>query len=218
MDHTNSSSIEQVLFERMGISVEDALATGTDVVDERVSRAAASGIDVEQRLASLGQLLEQLTEPDTMSALGDLIEGLPQLARLAAMAREMPNLVATLGDVLDEYQTQLADQGIDVEKALANGLQATLYLGSQIDSTHLQRLGELLASDVLNPHAVAVVDTAARSLSDAREHVCEAPAKGVGMFGLLGALRDPQIQRSLAFAVQFGKCFGRNLDDKATES
>ena len=33
------------------------------------------------------------------------------------------------------------------------------------------------------------------------------------MLGLLTALRNPEIQRSLAFAVEFGKCFGKNLDD-----
>ncbi|MGI9515600.1 MAG: DUF1641 domain-containing protein [Pirellulaceae bacterium] len=215
MKQTESSTIEQVLFERMGISVEDALATGTDAVDERLSQAAASGMDVEQRFSQLGSMLEQLTEPDTIAALQQILKGLPQLARLAELANSMPDVVAALGDVMDEYQSGLADQGIDVEKALVNGMHATLYLGNRIDSEHLQRLGELLDSNILDSHAVGIVDNAAKSLSHARQELCEAPVpRRVGMFGLLKALRDPEVQRSLAFAVQFGKCFGRNLNDQ----
>ena len=214
MKPTESSTIEQVLFERMGVSVEDALATGTDVVDERVSAAAASGIDVEQRLNSLGHLLEQLTEPDTIAALQQIMQGLPQLAQLAELASSLPDVVAALGDVVDEYQTHLAERDIDVEQAMVNGLQATLYLGSRINHDHLERLGELLDSNILDSHAVEVVDNAAKSLSHARQELCETPVpKRVGMFGLLKALRDPEVQRSLAFAVQFGKCFGRVIDD-----
>ena len=40
LNGTKSQTIEQVLFERMGVSVEDAFATGADFVDETVSKAA----------------------------------------------------------------------------------------------------------------------------------------------------------------------------------
>ena len=214
MSESNSQTIEQVLFERMGLSVEDAVATGADVVDEKVAAAFESGIDVDARLTGMSHLLEKLSEPATVSALGQLLESLPQLAQLAKLANEMPNMLATIGDVFDSHQQRCADQGIDVEKAITNGVHAALFLGSQVDSEHLQRIGDLLGSDILNPHAVNVVDNAAKSLTNAQEHLCESsPPKRVGLIGLLAALRNPEIQRSLAFAVQFGKCFGKNLEN-----
>ncbi len=212
MNPSEPQTVEQVLFERMGVSVEDAVATGTDYVDETVSRAVDSGIEVDQRLAGLGQLLEKLTEPATMSALDQLLDRLPQLAQLAKLAEEMPNLLATAGDVLDDYQKKCEVEGIDIEKAASNGLQTVLYLGSQVDNEHLRRIGDLLGSDILNPHALNVVDNAAKSLNSAQQQVCGETADRIGMLGMLRAFRDPQIQRSLAFAVQFGKCFGQNLD------
>ena len=212
MNPSDTQTIEDALFQKMGVSVEDAIATGTDVVDEAVERAVDSGVQVDMRLAALGELIDKLTEPQTLAALGQLLESLPSLLKLAKLADEIPNVVSTATDVVDDYQQRCAGQGIDLEKALANGMQSVLYLGSQVDQEHLRRIGDLLASDVLNPHALNVVDNAAKSLNSAQEQVCGTGKERVGMFGLLAALRDPEVQRSLAFAIQFGKCFGRNLD------
>ncbi len=212
MNPSNSQTIEQVLFERMGMSVEDAVATGADAVDEKVSEAVRSGVDVDERINGLTHLLEKLSEPSTVNALGQLIDGLPQLAQLAKLANEMPDLLATVGDVVEGYQERCIAEGIDVEKAITNGLQAALWLGSNVENDHLRRIGDLLRSDILNPHAISVVDNAAKSLTTAQQSVSESTQEKIGMFGLLGALRNPEIQRSLAFAVEFGKCFGKNLD------
>lgn len=206
------ATIEEVLIERMGVSVEDAVAAGMDTIDDHVSRAVDSGVDVSGRLKDLAGLLEQLTEPSTLAALQLLLAKLPQLAQLAAVAEQIPNALASLGDVIDDQQQRLSSQGIDFEKSLTNGLHAMLYLGSKIDREHLNRIGDLLDSDVLNPHAVHVVDNAAKSLTTAQENLSQASDDRIGLFGLLGAIRDPQIQRSLAFAIQFGKCFGQNIE------
>lgn len=214
MNRSNSQTIEQVLFERMGVSVEDAVATGTDFIDESVTRAGDSGVEVDQRLHGLGQLLDKVTRPETLSALGQVVDALPQLAGLIKILEQAPDLLATAGDVLDDYQQRCAANGVDVEKAVANGLQTMFYLGSRVDMEHLHRIGDLLASDILNPHALGVVDNAAKSLNSAQQQVCGEASERIGMIGLLKALRDPRIQRSLAFAVQFGKCFGKNMEQK----
>jgi uncharacterized protein YjgD (DUF1641 family) len=211
-----ASTIEQVLFERMGMSVEDAMATGTDLLDEKVAAAAAHGINVDQRMESLGDLLAALTEPQTLEALQTLVAHLPQLARWASLADQLPGLLAMLGDTLDETAANLQEHGLDVERSLANGLQAVLWLGGQLEKDDLQRLGGVIKSDVLNPAAVQVVEQAASSLTAVQEHLRQVPGdQRVGLWGMLRALRDPDIQRSLAFATRFGKLFGRRLQDAA---
>lgn len=212
MRETNSNTIEQVLFNRMGVTIENAMAAGADFVDDQVARAGDSGVDVDERLSGLANLLGKLSEPATISALSELLKQLPQLAQLATMAVELPKLLAIVGDVVEEYQQKFAADGVDVEKALTNGLNAVLYLGSKIDHEHLQRISGLLGSDVLNSNALNVIDNAAKSLNTAQTQTCGESKDRIGIFGMLSALRDPQVQRSLAFAVQFGKCFGKNLD------
>lgn len=214
MNDSTSESSEQTFYSRMGVSVENALATGTDFVDEKISRAVESGVDVDDRLSGLTGLLSKLSEPATISALGELLEQLPQLAQLGKLASELPNLLAIVGDMVDDYQQRFAADGVDVEKAISNGLNAVLYLGSQVDHEHLQRIGDLLGSGILNPNALNVIDNAAKSLNSAQVSACGENTDRIGIFGMLAALRDPQIQRSLSFAAQFGKCFGKNLDEK----
>lgn len=128
------------------------------------------------------------------------------------MTVELPKLLAIIGDVVEEYQQKFAADGIDVEKVLTNGLNAVLYLGSEIDHERLQRIGGLLSSEILNPNAINVIDNAVNSLNTAQTERCGESKDRIGIFGMLAALRDPQVQRSLAFAVEFGKCFGKNLD------
>jgi uncharacterized protein YjgD (DUF1641 family) len=141
-----------------------------------------------------------------------LLKQLPQLAQLAKIAVELPKLLAIVGDVVEEYQQKFAADGIDVEKALTNGLNAVLYLSSEIDHERLQRIDSLLSSEILNPNALNVIANAVNSLHTAQTETSGQSKDRIGIFGMLAALRDPQVQRSLAFAVEFGKCFGKNLD------
>jgi len=215
LNETKSQTIEHVLFERMGVSVEDAFATGADFVDEQVSKAAQSGVDIEPRLGSLFEILLKVTEPKTMTALNTLVDRLPQLAELTKLTDEVPNLLATVGDVLDDYQQRCAKEGIDMEKSLANGLHAALWLGSHVEKDDLARLGELLKSDILSHNSISVLGNAANSLSSAQQNACASKTpERVGMLGLVGLLRNPDIQKSIAFAAKFGECFGRNMDQK----
>lgn len=204
-DLSRTRTLEQALFERMGVTVDDAVATGTDFVDETVSRAVASGVDVDSRISGLAELLEQLTRPETMNSLQSLIEHLPQLARLAQLANEFPKLLATAGDFLDEQQLHLAEQGIDVEKALTGSVKAVMQIGTLIDPQSI------------NATTIGLVDNVARSMNAALSETQRSAPKRIGLFGLIGVLRDPAIQKALAFAIEFGKSFGRNLDDPAKD-
>lgn len=215
MNESSSQTIEDVLFERMGVSVEDAFATGADVIDEQVSKAAESGVDVEPRLSSLLGLLVQLTEPENMKALQTLIERLPQLAKLAQLVDEAPNIVASLGDVFDDFQQRSESQGINLEKSLVNGLHAALWLGCHIDEEDLSRLGELLKSDILSRESISAVGNAANALTAAQKEAAQTnQPQRVGLLGLMGVMRNPEVQKAVAFAAKFGEEFGRNMDSK----
>ena len=219
MNPPNSQTIEQALFDRMGISLEEALATGTDVLDEKVAAAAQRGVDVESRAEGMAQLLEKLSQPETINSALQLLDLLPRLVPIIRTLEQLPDILATVMDVLEDYQQQFADQGVDVEAALSNGLKSALWLGNQVDSEHLKRMGELLSSEILNADALHVIDSAARSLSSTQSDICEERSPNrIGMMGLWAALRRPEIQRSLAFAVRFGECFGKNLDAQQDES
>ena len=213
LNDIKSQTIEQVLFERMGISVEDAFATGADFVDETVTKAAIGGVDVEPRISSLLGLLLQVTEPENMKALQTLINRLPQLAELTKLADDVPNLIASLGDVFDDFQQRCVADGINLECSMVNGLHAALWLGCQIDKEDLSRLGELLKSDILSRESIEVIANTANALSTAqKDSASGAQRQRIGMFGLMGVLGNPEVQKAVAFAAKFGEEFGKNME------
>ncbi|MCA9149842.1 MAG: DUF1641 domain-containing protein [Planctomycetales bacterium] len=195
------------------------IAIATDVFDATVKQAAEQGVDVQARAGGLLGLLKQLTEPANLQALNAVVTRLPQLAQAAALLDELPNLLAIATDVFDEWVMQLKADGIELEASVRNGLQAMLYLGGQIQREELDRLGYLLKSGVLSQYSVETVGMAGSALSSCRRGTCEHPVpKRVGLLGMLGALRDPNTQRTLSFALQFSKCFGSILQEKHSTS
>ena len=211
LDH--AQSLDRML--SVASDLPNLLAIVVDVFDSISRKASQDGIDIEQRATQVLKLLVQITQPENLQAVDQLVSRLPKLAASSALLDELPNLIATAVDVFDEWATELKADGIDLERSLRQGLHAILYLGGQIKEDELDRIGFLLKSDVLDEHSVATVGMAGSALSSCRRGTCEHPVpKRVGLFGLLTAIRDPNTQRALSFGLQFAKCFGGVLDEK----
>jgi hypothetical protein len=159
-------------------------------------------------------LVSRLSEPSILQSLEELIERLPTLEKGLARLEQLPEVAGVLGDVFDEWAAGLSRQGIDLEKAVRQGLHAALWLGQRVSERELERLGILLRSDVLEPHALAVVGKTGRALATCHEGACATPVpERLGPLGLLRALNDPDVQRALAFGVQAARCFGSHVDE-----
>lgn len=198
----------------MAQEVPNLVAIATDLFDAVARQAANHNIDLEQRATQILLLFKKATEPENLQALNVLVDHLPQLEKAAKMSDELPNLVAVATDVFDEWAAELQQEGVELEHSVRNGLRAALYLGGQIRREELDRLGYLLRSDVLSQHSVETVSLMGSALSSCRQGSCEQPVpERIGLLGLLKASRDSNTQRALAFAVQFGKCFGNLLDE-----
>lgn len=74
MREANSNMIEQILLDRMGVTIENAIAAGADFVDDQAARAGDSGVAVDERLSGLTKLFGKLSEPATISVLSELLE------------------------------------------------------------------------------------------------------------------------------------------------
>jgi uncharacterized protein YjgD (DUF1641 family) len=100
-----------------------ALAVAADAADEFVRRAGDRGVDIDARLHDAAHLLERLTAPATLRALTTLLDRLPELERLLALADQAPGLVAMGVDAADEAMRHLQARGLD---RLVDGLGTAL--------------------------------------------------------------------------------------------
>lgn len=184
-------------------------AMAMDFFDELARGAAAAGIDLNARLAGLQGLILELTRPECMAGIRSLLPILPQLQPLAKHAEEMPGLVAMGVDVFDDWLRNQMCCGFDPEQMLQNMLTIGSRLTALLDSPEFRTL---MDSGILSPRAVRVVGQAARAL--AADPSGNDEERKLGMFGLLRTLRDPDMQRTLGFAVRFARGFGRQIDDR----
>lgn len=173
-------------------------ASAVDVLDDYSGRLRDRGVDLEVRLGRLLELAERLTDDRTMAAMEAAL----------AFAHDAPGLASMAVDVVDEQAGRLRDEGLDPGHALANGARTALQFASLVGTREVHALKTILASEALAPEAVAVVSAAAQALVECQGR----ERKRVGVFGLMGALRDPDVQRALDFLVGVGRRFGAALE------
>ena len=181
-----------------------AVAMATDAIDRRIADAQSRGVDVDGRAERLLRLLEKATEPGVLEALERLVE----------LGPELPAMLATATDGIDHALGRMQSAGIDVDRRLANLVKAAERLSSDeaiatLDATfgRIAQIRTVLESGVLDPKAVAIVAKAGRALAEAAVD----PGDGVGAFGLMRAIGEPDVRSATGFLVRFARRMGRAL-------
>lgn len=122
---------------------------------------------------------------------------------LAPLVEAAPGAVGMFTDTFDTIAARLGERGVDLDARLHSVVHAVEVSTSP---RAVNGLAALVESRMLEPSALAVVSRLAAALADPGE------AKPVGTFGLLKALRDPDVQRALGFLLAVAREFGRHLN------
>jgi hypothetical protein len=157
-------------------------------------------------------LHERLRDPRTAMALDHILDRLDALARVAdaaaLLSAQLPGGLAMLVDSADEIAGRLTANGVDIEKGLAHGAEAAVRFGTIMGPDQVSSLEAVLGSGILDPAAIDLVGRIGMALAE----TAAARPQPVGTFGVLRALRDPDVQRTLGFLLGFAKTFGRALE------
>ncbi len=175
-----------------------------DMVDEAMRQAQESGLDLDASLPQLLTILTKLQEPQMLKLVNRVLDQPETLDQLVSFLEQGPGLVAMLGDIVDEAYVTANRTGIDIEILLSQGLAALVKFTTVVQS---KEFDALMQSGVFDPKAVQVVGNAGNALAESYD---EHP-RPMGPISLLKLLYDPDIQRALAFAANFGKRFGQQL-------
>ena len=200
----------------------------TDMVDEGYKTAANNGVDVESRLSSALALAEKLTAPEMVEKLNGIIE----------MSDQLPGIMSMVTDMVDEGYKNAAENGVDIEGRLNQALslaekltapemvakveglmqladQAPGVIAMVVDmvdegAADLQKNDTISQlSGLMNPQTLKMLGQISQALSDTQN---QKPEK-IGPFGAFRALRDPNMQQATGFLLNFGKNFGKSLNN-----
>ena len=164
----------------------------------------------------MGKLLNEsgaVSEANTdrlESLLGRLERLEERLSPLLDQLEQAPGMLAMLGDMFDEYARRAAKEGISLEESGTNLVQLSLKLGQELGPQQAANLIQLLRVAVGNPQLVQVLsklgEAAAPTAAGAPASSTPSPAK-LGVFGLLRAMKEPSVQRSLQWGLDVARRF-----------
>ncbi len=197
------SRVEQFL--GMANEAKQVAAIAADTMDETVAQLGKEGVDIQQRAMQGAALLKTMTEEKTLRTLDRLVKHIGDLEPAVEMLGQLPGMLAMAGDIFDETVQDLAKKGIDVEKVARNfayGMQKTaLLMGTEPFEI-------LMNSAILEPSTLRVVSLMGESMGKAQNN-----PQPVGLFGLLGALGDPEVKRAVGFLIEMARHLGKHLPD-----
>ncbi|MEM8961732.1 MAG: hypothetical protein AAGD38_09650 [Acidobacteriota bacterium] len=165
----------------------------------------AERVDWDALLAS--GLLEKLSDPKTLAAFGTMLE---KIDLLAFMVESVDGFLArseAIAETVVEGTHELRESipKIDTEQLR----QATERLPELLEA------GEVLsAAGMFDPRTVQVLGELGRTIADSHLESTDgdAPARSVGVFGLLKVLRDPMVQNTLQLGIDVAQRYGAKLE------
>ena len=182
---------------------------------ERLTRTIAQ-LERLSESASFGVLLDRLQDPATAASLDALID---QMSRITAMMSAIERLLVRAPQFADNVNgivQQLRDQNTgrtsDAIKELGSidPRKLVQLLNDLFVVVNSPQTRALLRSSVFLDQSVTLVDEAAKSAVEATADTASTH-RTTSVFGLLGVLKDPDVQRVVQFGIAFAKRFGRKL-------
>jgi len=141
---------------------------------------------------------------------------LDALAPFADLAQQVPNLVATAVDVIDNKICDSQNGGFDLDARIAAAGELVSRLTDPSTMRGIARLLDLLPrveplfeSGILAPETVEVISKVGQALAQTRSE----KSGEAGLFGAWRATRKPEVRRALDFTLRMATHFGASLDE-----
>ncbi len=163
--------------------------------------------------ANTDALDAMLADPEIRQSLAVIVANAPTLAALAAMGTGLLQRGPELTDNINQIVLQLrADADVDGGRSgqlrSAVGALAQLAPIAETLATRKETIQGFLDSAILRPEIVQVVGTFGEAALEADKRTRGKQVEVGGIFALNKLLKEPEVQDTLAFLVEFARVFG----------
>lgn len=152
-----------------------------------------------------------LADPEVRQSLAVIVANAPTLAALAAMGTALLQRGPEIADNVNGLVQQLRDEGSGSDGTLRNAISAMAQLAPLANAVgdRADVIASFLDSPILQPEVVAVIGTVGEAATEANARTRGKQAHVGGILALNKVLKDPDVQETLAFLVEFAKVFGQ---------
>ena len=165
-----------------------------DIIDDTVKTAAENGVDINERLGSALVLAEKLTEPHVVGQINNMLDMMSQSSGLVAMA----------ADSFDGIMQVAIDKGVDPQEFITQLFGVTTKLAHLLSTDEMK---EIIEGGIFDVGTLKVIGAASSALVESND----APAKKVGLFGMMREMKNPDMQKALGFLTTFARLFGKKI-------
>ena len=139
------------------ITLDTGIGLMANSLDYWAEELQSKGIDIDERLAGLLALIEQVTDPKVLALLGEILQNQQQLSDGLHVVQQLPGVVGTTLDSVDSVLGKIQDAGIDIDERL----NASLALLDSLTNPKTQQiLNRLLSNTELLEQLVDVTEAA----------------------------------------------------------
>ena len=171
--------------------------------------------------AETDELALLLRDPEIRSALSVLVANAPTLAAFTTMGNQLlargPEIIDNVNGLVQQARGPLSEQSGSARLTSAVGALADIAPLAQPLAARSEVITSFLDSQILQPEIVDIVGRLGEAAMEADQVTRGRSMEVGGVFALLRALKDPQVQETLAFVVEFAKHFGASQTAQSGE-
>ena len=155
-----------------------------------------------------------LADPEIRQSLAVIVANAPTLAALAAMGTGLlqrgPEMMDNVNSTVQQLRESLEDT--DRGTSLRSAVTALSKLApiAETLATREETVRGLLDSAILRPEIVQVVGTFGEAALEADKRTRGKQASVGSIFALNRVLKEPEVQETLAYFVEFARVFGKH--------
>jgi hypothetical protein len=165
-------------------------------------------LDVAQSNDALDQML---ADPEIRQSLAVIVANAPTLAALAAMGSGLLQRGPEIMDNINGSVLALRDtEGGSTASAIGPAISSLAKLAPVAETLadHTDTIQGVLDSPMLRPEIVNVIGTLGEAALEADRRTRGKQASVGGILALNKVLKEPEVQETLAFLVEFARVFG----------
>jgi hypothetical protein len=164
--------------------------------------------------ANTDALDAMLADPEIRQSLAVIVANAPTLAALAAMGTGLlqrgPEIMDNVNGAVRDLRSSEAGNSTVAQIGPAVSALAKLAPVAETLATRTDTVQGLLDSAILRPEIVQVVGTFGEAALEADKRTRGRQAEVGSIFALNKVLKEPEVQETLAFFVEFARVFGKH--------
>jgi uncharacterized protein YjgD (DUF1641 family) len=171
---------------------------------------------LQLQVSEIEKLQKRLNDPQVAAALNRILDNIDLLAlsvtSLDGFLRRGDVIADSLGKAVNELKDTSPTVNLNPSEIITSVLKFKKTADEIVAVLESDEFSTLKKSGIFDPRTVSIIGEAGNALQETYDSERTAQPKKLGIFGLLKTLRDPEVQWSLNFLIEFSKRFSRKIN------